>query len=53
MSSLARQIKVLDRLKDIAEDVFSEDVVVETQGMNLIISPRDLEGEDGDTRRSA
>ena len=51
-SQLSRQIKIVERLKSIAEDIFSEDVIVKTQGMTLIISPRDLENEkDGNTRR--
>ena len=52
-SQLSRQIKIVDRLKCIAEDIFAEDVIVKMQGMSIIISPRDLNNEkDGNTRRS-
>ena len=52
-SQLSRQIKIVDRLKCIAEDIFVEDVIVKTQGMAIIISPRDIvkNKKDGNTRR--
>ena len=42
-SSVLRQIKVLNLIKRLAEEEFSDDLTVEQYGLTLVITPRNLE----------
>ncbi len=41
--SVLRQLKIIKTIKQLAEDKFSKDIVVEQYGFGIIIVPRDLE----------
>jgi len=42
-SSVLRQIKVLNLIKRLVEEEFSDDLTVEQYGLTLVISPRNSE----------
>ena len=41
--SVLRQLKVINTIKQLAEDKFSDDVIVEQYGFGILIIPRNLE----------